>query len=123
MNWIKSIFSKIEAYFASAQGKQAIEDINTLVQVALPIVEEISALTGNAGACATVAAVTAAYTKYGVPLEQTLVAGDQQQVGNALLNLATSVLQKNLPANKAGIATNLLNTAVSLAVTASKVSL
>ena len=123
LNWLKAIFSKIDAFFASARGKQAIEDISTLVQIALPVVEEISALTGNAGAAATVVAVQAAYAKYGVPFSQTLAAGDKTAIGNALLNLATTVLQKNLPANKAGVATNLLNTAVSLAVTASKVSL
>ena len=123
LGWVKSIFSNIEAFFASAKGKQAIEDINTMVQVALPIVQEIAALTGNAGASATAAAVTAAYVKYGVPLETTLVTGNKTQIGNALMNLATSVLAKNLPANKAGLATNLLNTAVQLAVTANAVAL
>jgi hypothetical protein len=123
MTWIKAILGKLGAWFASPSGKQAVDDINTLVQIALPIVEEVSALTGNAGAAASVAAVQAAYTKYGVPLTQGLTAGDSLGIGNALMNLATAVLRKNLPANKAGVATNILNTAVSLAVTATKVAL
>ena len=123
MNFLKEIFSKIEAFFASAKGKQIIATINTLVEVAIPIVEEISSITGNAGSAATAEAVEAAYTKYGVPLTEVLTTGNATQIGNALLNLATTVLQKNLPANESGVATNILNTAVSLAVTATKAGL
>ncbi len=111
------------AFFASAKSKQTIATINTLVETAIPIVEEISSITGNAGAAATAEAVEAAYTKYGVPLTQVLTTGNATQIGNALLNLATTILQKNLPANQSGVATNILNTAVSLAVTATKAGL
>ena len=85
--------------------------------------EEISSITGNAGSAATADAVEAAYTKYGVPLTEVLTTGNATQIGNALLNLATTVLQKNLSPNEAGVATNILNTAVSLAVTATKAGL
>ena len=40
--------------------------------------------------------------------------------GNALLNLATGLLRDKLPADKATVATNILQTAVQLAVTAVK---
>jgi hypothetical protein len=123
MNWLNEIFSKIEAFFASAKGKQTVATINTLVQTAIPIVGEISSITGNAGSAATAQAVEAAYVKFAIPLTQVLTTGNSTQIGNALLNLATTVLQKNLPANQAGVATNILNTAVSLAVTATKVGL
>jgi hypothetical protein len=41
-------------------------------------------------------------------------------IGNALLNLATQILRAKLPAEKATLPTNILNTAVQLAVTAMK---
>jgi hypothetical protein len=40
--------------------------------------------------------------------------------GNALLNLATGLLRDKLPADKGTLATNILQTAVQLAVTAIK---
>jgi hypothetical protein len=47
---------------------------------------------------------------------------DPTSLGNALLNLATQLLRSKLPADKADLAvpTNILNTAVQLAVTALK---
>jgi hypothetical protein len=41
-------------------------------------------------------------------------------IGNALLNLATPILRSKLPVEKAGLPTDILNTAVQLAVTALK---
>jgi len=45
---------------------------------------------------------------------------DPTSIGNALLNLATQLLRSKLPANRADLPTNILNTAVQLAVTALK---
>jgi hypothetical protein len=42
------------------------------------------------------------------------------RAGGGWLNLATQVLRSKLPADKAGLPTNILNTAVQLAVTALK---
>jgi hypothetical protein len=42
-------------------------------------------------------------------------------IWGALLNLATRILRSKLPAGKAALPTNILNTAVRLAVTALKV--
>jgi len=43
-------------------------------------------------------------------------ASAQRLIGNALLNLATQIMRSKLPAEKADLPTNLLNTAVQLAV-------
>lgn len=123
MNFFKSLFSRIGRFFSSPQGKQTIETINEVMDIAMPVVQNIALITGNAGAAATLAAVHAAYDKYGIPLEQSFISGNQQQVGNALQNLAVTVVQKNLPPDKADLATNIIVTAVNLAVTASKVAL
>jgi hypothetical protein len=87
-----------------------------LVDVALPIVIQLSSLNPKT---AKVADVAAAYRKYGVPL-LTQYQENPQSLGNALLNLATEILRKKLPEASANIATNILNTAVQLAVTAYK---
>ena len=61
--------------------------------------------------------VADAFRKYGVPPVQTYTQ-DQILIGNALLNLALPVLRSKLAAEKAGLPTNILNTAVQLSVTA-----
>lgn len=63
--------------------------------------------------------VADAYRKYDVPMIQSYTE-NSTSIGNALLNLATQVLRSKLPADKAGFPTNVLNTAVQLAVTAMK---
>lgn len=114
MKWLKNIISKVAAWFSSDKARKALETAASLVSLAAPIVESIAALTPNR----TDDEVIAAYNKYGVPL--TTAINNNTGINNALLNLATSVLRANLPANKAEIATNILNTAVQLAVTATK---
>jgi hypothetical protein len=47
-------------------------------------------------------------------------ASAQRLIGNALLNLATQIMCSKLPAEKADLPANILNTAVQLAVTALK---
>ena len=48
------------------------------------------------------------------------LASTQRLIGNALLNLATQILSSKLPAEKADLSANILNTATQLAVTALK---
>jgi len=122
VNWLKSLFSSIGRFFSSDKGKQTISIIEKLVQIAIPIVLAIAKATGNSGAAASISSVQNVYETYGVPLTQTLVDGDKAAIGNALQNLAVVVLQKQLPPDAASVATNVLNTAVSLAYTATKVS-
>jgi hypothetical protein len=116
MNFLKSIVQKVIAFFSSAKAKAALETAASLVPLAATIVSEINVVVPNK----TVTEVVAAYQKYGVPLTTTLASGDSTAIGNALLNLASILLQKNLPAGTAAVATNILNTAVQLAVTALK---
>jgi hypothetical protein len=82
----------------------------------LPIVDELSGIDPKT---AKFKEVADAYRKYGVPLVQSYTQ-DPNLLGNALLNLATQVMRAKLPADKAGLPTNILNTAVQLAVTALK---
>jgi hypothetical protein len=123
MTWIAKLFSRIEGFFASKQGQKDIATINTLVTVAVPIVEAVAAATGNLGAGASIAMVNAAYQKYGVLLEQSLATGSSTVIGNALLNLTTTLVQKNLPKNLGVPATSLIQTAVQIAVVAQKANL
>lgn len=45
---------------------------------------------------------------------------DPTSIGNAVLNLGTQILRSKLPADKTTLPTNILNTAVQLAVTTIK---
>lgn len=109
MSWISTLFTKIEGFFTSGKAQQVAASLETLVPLAAPIVQEIAALTPNK----TVQEVEAAYTKYAVPLIGQ-IANDPTTIGNALLNLATTVMQKN---HAPTAAVSLLNTAVQIAVT------
>jgi hypothetical protein len=63
--------------------------------------------------------VADAYRKDGVPMMKSYTQ-DPTLIGNVLLNLATQLLRSKLPADKAELPTNTLNTAVQLAVTTLK---
>jgi hypothetical protein len=65
--------------------------------------------------------VADAYRSYGVPMIQNYTQ-DPTSIGNALLNLATQLTRAKLPAEKAALPANILNTAIQLAVTALKTS-
>jgi len=102
--------AKIESLFQSPKVKAAFEAVATAVTEAEPVVAAIGALTPNK----TVQEVVAAYAKYAVPVSATITA-DPTSIGNALLNLATTVVNKNL---KSPAALSIVNTAVQIAVTA-----
>lgn len=107
-SFVHDVISKIETFFTSGKAQQVETQLAALVQQAVPIVEEINQLIPNK----TLQEVTAAYEKYAVPMA-TQVQGDPTSIGNAMLNLATSVLQKN---HAPTAAVSLLNTAVQLAL-------
>jgi GH24 family phage-related lysozyme (muramidase) len=117
MNWIKNLIAKVVTFFSNPKAKDALETAAQLAAIAAPIVAQINTLTPNK----TMSKCLGAYEKYGVTFLGAATSPDPNAVGNALLNLATNVLQAKLPAEKACTATNVLNTAVQLAVTASKV--
>jgi hypothetical protein len=111
---IEAALKDVYKFFESGKAKAALQQAASLVAIAAPIVQEIGMLAPNK----TVSEIEAAYQKYGVPFTTTLNSSDPNSAGNALLNLATAVLAKNLPPDKAGAAVSILNTAVQLAVTA-----
>lgn len=118
MNWLTSFISKVSAVFHEPAVTSALDTVARIVLVAQPIVAEIAALTPNR----TFAQINAAYQKFGVPLSQLTTAAlitavDPQSAGNALLNLGIAAVALKLDKP---VATNLISSGVSLAVTAMK---
>lgn len=109
MKWLTNLFTAIGHIFSSPKVQQAEQEIASLLPVAIGIVQEIDQAASNR----TLEQINAIATKYAVPTVQALA--DGQNTGNVLLNLATEILQKN---HAPTAAVSLLNTVVSLAVTA-----
>lgn len=113
-NIFTSFFAHIASWFHNPKVEAA---FNTVAQVlqnggVQTIVNDIALLTPNK----TVQEVIAAYNKYGVPVS-TGIADGTVTIGNALLNLATTLVQKNVK-NTATV--SIIQTAIQLAVTAAK---
>ena len=117
MNFFQKILLGVENFFHSGKATAALEQAASLVSLAAPIVQELEVLVPTSNR--TVQAVESAYAKYAVPVA-TQIQNNPTSINNALLNLASAVLAKNLPPAQAGAATNILNTAVQLAVTAAR---
>jgi hypothetical protein len=112
MKFVKSVIQKIVAFFASGKAEAALNEAAELVPKALPIVQEIAALAPNR----TDQEILAVFQKFAVPGAAQYLATPVAQRGYVLLQLASQVLSAEVP----GVATNILNTAVQLAVTGSK---
>lgn len=112
MKYLKSIVQKIVSFFSSGQAEAALTRACDLVPQALPIVQDLAAMVPDK----TMQQIEAAFQKYGVPFAQQLEATPVAQRGYLLLELATQVLAQKFPS----VASNILNTAVQLAVTAVK---
>lgn len=112
MKILKSIIQKIVSFFTSGRAAAALNQAAELVPTALPIVKDIAALVPNR----TNQEIEAAFEKYAVPVSAQILATPLAQRGYVLLQLATQVLAARFP----GVATNILNTAVQLAVTGMK---
>ena len=82
----------------------------------MPLIDQLSTIDPRA---AKLGHVISAYERCGVPMIQNYTQ-DPTSIGNALLNPATQLLRSKLPADKAALPTNILNTAVQLAVTVIK---
>ena len=113
---IASGLKRLWTIIASQKARNAVQQAASLVNIALPIVDQLSSIDPKT---ARLKEVADAYRKYGVPMIQSYTQ-DPTSIGNALLNLATQLLRSKLPANRADLPTNILNTAVQLAVTALK---
>ena len=112
MSFLKSLIQKIVAFFSSGKAEAALSKAVELVPKALPIVEDLAALAPDK----TVQQIAGAFQKYGVPFSEEYLSAPASQRGYLLLQLATQVLAAEVP----GVATNVLNTAVQLAVTGVK---
>ena len=113
MNFLKKIAAKIAALFSPknmAAVESAINSAVALVPKAIPIVEQIAAFTPNK----TDDEIAAAFAHYAEDFEIAWL--NTPNKGGLLLTLATKVLAKQFP----NWATNVLNTAIQLAVTATK---
>ena len=115
---IASGLKKLWEIITSPKARNAVEQAASLVSIALPIVDQLSEIDPQV---AKFKEISDAYRKYGVPLVQSYTQ-DPALIGNALLNLATQLLRSKLPADKSALPTNILNTAIQLAVTALKAS-
>ena|ERR1700722_12483069 len=114
MSWLTNLFKDVAGFFASPKAAADEKLIASLLPAALGIVQEINVIAPNK----TLTQINAAATQYGVPTI-TAIADDPAGAGNALLNLATQILQKN---HAPTAAVSLLNTVVQLAVTAASAS-
>ena len=112
MKYLKTIIQKVVSFFSSAKSEAAFNRVCELVPKALPIVEDLAAVVPDKS----IQQIEAAFQKYGVPFSQELLATPSSQRGFLLLSLASQVLSAECP----GVATNVLNTAVQLAVTGVK---
>ena len=112
MNFLKSIIQKIARFFTSGKAEAALTQAAEMVPKALPIVRALSALVPNR----TDKEIEAAFEKYAVPFSAQILSTPLAQRGYILLQLASQILAAQFP----GTATNILNTAVQLAVTGSK---
>ena len=112
MKYLKSLIKKIVMFFQSGRAEAALTSAAELVPIAIPIVQTITALTPNK----TDDEIAAAFAKYGQTFSSVWLNGPVGQRGALLLQLATQILAAQYP----GVATNILNTAVQLAVTGSK---
>lgn len=112
MNFFRSAIQKVISFFTSGKAEAALNQAVELVPKALPLVQDLAKLTPDK----TVQQIAAAFQKYGVPFSQALQSTPVASRGYLLLHLATQVLANEVP----GVATNVLNTAIQLAVTGSK---
>lgn len=112
MNFLKNALKKLVEFFTSGKAEKAFNAAVALVPKALPIVQTIAALTPNKADDE----IAAAFAKYAVPFNAAWLDAPRSQRGYLLLHLATEVLADEAP----GVATNVLNTAVQLAVTGAK---
>ena len=112
-SWIYNSIKKVVNFVLSDKTKNAVDQSTDILNIAIPIVESLSKISTKT---AKLDDIINAYKAYGVPLLATYTE-NPTSIGNALLNLATEVLRQKLPADKANIATHILNTAVQLALT------
>lgn len=108
---MKKLLTKIARFFQGGKAEQVFSQVESLVEKAAPIVAAIAAMTPNR----TVQEIAGAFESYGVPLVRSIDATPPAERGYLLLDLATKVMAREHP-----LATNILQSAVQLAVTGLK---
>lgn len=108
--WLTTLFKDVKGFFSSPKAEAAEKEIVALLPAGVAIVQDINAIAPNR----TLTQINAVATKYALPAV-TAIGSDPASAGNVLLNLATSILQKN---HAPAASVSLLNTVVQLAVTA-----
>lgn len=109
---MKKLLDFILRFFRAGAAK-VFEDIQSLVPIAMPIVEEIGKIAPTTEPARPDDEILAAYRRFAVPLSlDQLHATPATKKGYLLLQLATDVLARQYPS----IATKVLNSAVQLAV-------
>ena len=111
MNFIKSLFAKVLVFFTGGKAEKVFNAVAELVPRAIPIVNAIAAMTPNK----TDDEIAAAFAKYGQTFHADMLKSGMER-GYLLLQLATTVLAEEFP----NLATNVINSAVQLAVTGTK---
>jgi len=114
MSWLTTLFKDVKGFFSSPKAEADEKEIAALLPAALSIVQQINLIAPNK----TLTEINTVATKYGMPTIAA-ISSDPAGAGNALLNLATQILQKN---HAPTAAVSLLNTVVQLAVTAASAS-
>ncbi len=115
MNIFPAVISGLKRLWSiivNPSARRAVQRAAELVELALPIVQELSKFNPKT---ARLSEILDAYEHYGVPVV-TAYAQNPVSLGNALFNLATELLRRKSPDNSS----NILNTSVQLAVTAIK---
>jgi len=112
MSLLKTIAQEVASLFGSGKAEAAFNQVVALVPKAAPIVQAIAAATPNR----TTQEIEALFQKYAVPFSSGWANTPAASRGYLLLQLATTVLAQEVP----GVATNILNSAVQLAVTGLK---
>jgi hypothetical protein len=112
MKTVKRLMARLGAFFTSGAAEEGLTKAADLVPMAVPIVQSIARLTPNRADDE----IAAAFAVYAVPLAESWKAVPAEKRGYLLLDLATQVVGRKYP----GVATNILNTAVQLAVTGSR---
>jgi len=107
MNWIKSLYRKLFAYY-SGRASQDVSAAIDLIALALPIVERIAAFTPTRSDDE----IVRLFRDYAIPQAETWLALPREQRGRALLQVAAIQLKRVTP----DAADRIIDLAVQLAV-------
>ncbi len=108
MTWLKNLLTNVRGWFATPAAQKRLQQIETLLPMALPLVQMIDA------ACPkrTIQQIAKAYQDYAVPFSQELAT---LRPDVAIRDLVTAILKKN---HAPDAAISILNAVVELAVNA-----